>query len=85
MDTAQPGFRNRISRPLCGTFSEVFPNATNCGIQYTPDFAVLIGTPERLQINYRRFMERAQIPRVQEALLADGLDGISLLDSFMMQ
>ncbi len=65
------------------TFSEVFPNAT-MWYKYTPDFAVLIGTPERLQINYRRFMERTQIPRVQEALLADGLDGVSLLDSFMM-
>ena len=65
------------------TFIEVFPNTT-IWYKYTPDFAVLIGTPERLKINYRRFMERTQIPRVQEALVADDLDGISLLDSFMM-
>ena len=65
------------------TFVEVFPNAT-VWYKYTPDFAILIGTPERLKINYQRFMERAQIPRVHEALAANDLDGLSLLDSFMM-
>ena len=65
------------------TFIEVFPNVT-IWYKYTPDFAVLIGTPERLKINYRRFMERTQIPRVQEVLAIDDLDGLSLLDSFMM-
>lgn len=65
------------------TFIEVFPNAT-IWYKYTPDFAILIGTPERFKINYKRFMERAQIPRVHEALAGDDLDGISLLDSFMM-
>ena len=65
------------------TFIEVFPNAT-LWYKYTPDFAILIGTPERLKINYQRLMERAQVPRVHEALSADDLDGISLLDSFMM-
>ena len=65
------------------TFVEVFPNAT-VWYKYTPDFAILIGTPERLKINYQRFMERAQSPRVHEALAVDDLDGMSLLDSFMM-
>ena len=65
------------------TFIEVFPNAT-IWYKYTPDFALLIGTPERLKINYKRLMERAQIPRVHEALAGDDLDGASLLDSFMM-
>ena len=65
------------------TFIEVFPNAT-IWYKYTPDFALLIGTPERLKINYQRLMERAQMPRVHEALAADDLDGMSLLDSFMM-
>ena len=65
------------------TFVEVFPNAT-IWYKYTPDFAILIGTPERLKIHYKRLMERAQIPRVHEALAADDLDGMSLLDSFMM-
>ena len=65
------------------TFTEVFPNAT-LWYKYTPDFAILVSTPERLKINYQRFMERAQIPRVHEALVSDDLDGISLLDSFLM-
>ena len=65
------------------TFIEVFPNAT-IWYKYTSDFAILIGTPERLKINYQRFMERVQIPRVHEALATDDLDGMSLLDSFMM-
>ncbi|RKU10689.1 hypothetical protein C6502_10705 [Candidatus Poribacteria bacterium] len=65
------------------TFTEVFPNAT-LWYKYTPDFAILVGTPERLKINYQRLMERAQMPRVYEALASDDLDGISLLDSFMM-
>ena len=65
------------------TFMEVFPNAT-IWYKYTPDFAILIGTPERLKINYKRLMERAQMPRVHETLAADDLDGMSLLDSFMM-
>ena len=65
------------------TFVEVFPNAT-IWYKYTPDFAILIGTPERLKINYKRLMERAQMPRVHEALAADDLDGVSFLDSFMM-
>ena len=65
------------------TFIEVFPNTT-IWYKYTPDFAILIGTPERLKIDYKRFMERSQIPRVHKALASDDLDGISLLDSFMM-
>ena len=65
------------------TFVAVFPNAT-IWYKYTPDFAILIGTPERLKINYQRLMERAQMPRVYEALASDDLNGISLLDSFMM-
>ena len=65
------------------TFVEVFPNAT-IWYKYTPDFAILIGTPERLKINYQRLMERTQIPRVHAALAVDNLDGISLLDSFLM-
>ena len=65
------------------TFIEIFPNTT-IWYKYTPDFAILIGTPERLEINYKRFMDRAQTPRIQETLADDDLDGMSLLDSFMM-
>ena len=65
------------------TFIEVFPNAT-IWYKYTPDFAILVGTPERLKINYKRFMEKTQSLKVHEALATDDLDGMSLLDSFMM-
>ncbi len=65
------------------TFMEVFPNAT-IWYKYTPDFALLIGAPERLKINYQRLMERSQMLRVYEVLATDDLDGMSLLDSFMM-
>ena len=65
------------------TFIEVFPNAT-IWYKYTPDFAILIGTPERLRINYQRFMEKAQDPRIHKTLAVDDLDGMVLLDSFMM-
>ena len=65
------------------TFSAVFPNTT-IWYKYTPDFAILIGTPERLKIDYKRLMERARRPRVHEALANDGLDGVAFLDSFMM-
>ena len=65
------------------TFIEVFPNTT-IWYKYTPDFVLLIGTPERLKINYRRFMEKVQSPRIHQALAVDDLDGMALLDSFVM-
>ncbi len=65
------------------TFQAVFPHTT-LWYKYTPDFVILIGTPEKLQINYKDFMARAQIPSIREGLAHDDLDGISLLDSFMM-
>ena len=65
------------------TFIEVFPNTT-IWYKYTPDFVLLIGTPERLKINYQRFMEKAQSPRIHQALAVDDLDGMALLDSFVM-
>ena len=68
---------------IVSTFIEVFPHTT-IWYKYTPDFLVLIGTPAPLKINYQRFMERAQIPRVHQDLAGDDLDGMSLLDSFMM-
>ena len=65
------------------TFIEVFPNAS-VWYKYTPDFALLVGTSERLKIDYQRLMERTQMPRIHESLAADDLDGMSLLDSLMM-
>ncbi|MDE0009550.1 MAG: fused MFS/spermidine synthase [Candidatus Poribacteria bacterium] len=65
------------------TFIEVFPHTT-LWYKYTPDFVILIGTPEPLRIDYKNFLARAQIASISEGLAADDLDGLSLLDSFMM-
>ena len=65
------------------TFIEVFPETT-LWYKYTPDFVILIGTREPLQINYKNFVDRAQIANIREGLAADDLDGMSLIDSFMM-
>jgi len=70
-------------KTLVRTFIEVFPHTT-LWYKYTPDFVILIGTPEPLKINYEDFMRRAQIPSIREGLAHDDLDGMSLLDSFMM-
>ncbi len=65
------------------TFIEVFPHTT-LWYKYTPDFVILIGTQEPLRIDYKNFIARAQIASISEGLAADDLDGMSLLDSFMM-
>jgi len=65
------------------TFLNVFPHTT-VWYKYTPDFVILIGTPEKLRINFRDFMARTQIPSIQAGLRHDDLDGWSLLDSFIM-
>ena len=65
------------------TFIEVFPHTT-LWYKYTPDFVILIGTPEPLRVDYKNFLARAQIASISEGLAADDLDGPSLLDSFMM-
>ena len=65
------------------TFIEVFPQAT-LWYKYTPDFVILIGTRAPLQIDFLNFMARSEIASIEEGLAADDLDGMSLLDSFMM-
>ena len=65
------------------TFIKVFPKTT-LWYKYTPDFVILIGTLKPLLIDYDDFIKRSKIPRIQEGLAADDLDGLSLLDSFMM-
>ena len=65
------------------TFIDVFPETT-LWYKYTPDFVILIGTSKRLSIDYENFIERSKIKSIQEGLAADDLDGMSLLDSFMM-
>ncbi|MDE0297702.1 MAG: fused MFS/spermidine synthase [Candidatus Poribacteria bacterium] len=70
-------------KTIVRTFVNVFPHTT-LWYKYTPDFVILIGTPRPLRINYKDFLARAQIPSVREGLAHDDLDGMSLLDSFMM-
>lgn len=65
------------------TFINVFPETT-LWYKYTPDFVILIGTLKPLSIDYKNFMARSQKPNIREGLAADDLDGMSLLDSFMM-
>jgi spermidine synthase len=65
------------------TFIHVFPHTT-LWYKYTPDFVILIGTPEPLKINYKDFLTRAKTSRIAAGLAHDDLDGMSLLDSFMM-
>ena len=65
------------------TFINVFPETT-LWYKYTPDFVILIGTPKRLSIDYENFIARSKIRSIQEGLATDDLDGMSLLDSFMM-
>ena len=70
-------------KTIVRTFVQVFPHTT-LWYKYTPDFVILIGTPRPLRINYEDFLARAQIPSIREGLAHDDLDGMSLLDSFMM-
>jgi len=65
------------------TFIKVFPHTT-LWYKCTPDFSILIGTPGKLRIDFSNFIARAQIPSIREGLAYDDLDGMSLLDSFMM-
>ncbi len=65
------------------TFKHVFPETT-LWYKYTPDFVILIGTREPLTINYKDFIARSKQSGIQQGLAADDLDGLSLLDSFMM-
>ena len=65
------------------TFIDVFPHTT-LWYKYTPDFVILIGTRNPLKINYKDFLQRAKTSRIAAGLAHDDLDGMSLLDSFMM-
>lgn len=66
------------------TFKAVFPH-TSVWFKYTPDFSILIGTPERLRIDFQDFRKRMSIPAVKKDLaLVNMEDPLALLDSFMM-
>jgi len=73
----------RYYKMIIRTFIEVFPHTT-LWYKFTPDFSILIGTPEKLSIDFSDFISRSQIPSIREGLAYDDLDGMSLIDSFMM-
>ena len=66
------------------SFKKVFPHTT-IWFKYTPDFSILIGTPEKLSIDFQDFKRRMENPAVKADLeLVNMADPIALLDSFMM-
>jgi len=66
------------------TFKASFPHTT-LWYKYTPDFVILIGTPEKLKIDFRDFKRRMENEAVRADLeLVNMDDPIALLDSFMM-
>ena len=66
------------------TFKAAFPHTT-IWYKYTPDFSILIGTPEKLRIDYMDFKRRIEKESVKADLeLVNMSDPITLLDSFMM-
>lgn len=61
-------------RILMKSFQHVFPHATLWFMNHThTNFGILIGTPDRLQIDYRRFAEAFEIPKVKDSLQQIGL------------
>ncbi|MCR9197145.1 MAG: hypothetical protein NXI04_00715 [Planctomycetaceae bacterium] len=61
-------------RILMKSFQHVFPHATLWFMNHThTNFGILIGTPERLQIDYRRFAAAFEIPKVKDSLQQIGL------------
>ncbi|MBM3212728.1 hypothetical protein FJZ33_10945, partial [Candidatus Poribacteria bacterium] len=66
------------------TFKKAFPHTT-IWYKYTPDFCILIGTPEKLTIDYGNFARRMENHAVKTDLaIVNMSDPIGLLDSFMM-
>ncbi len=66
------------------TFKAAFPHTT-LWYKYTPDFVILIGTPEKLRIDFRDFKKRMENEAVRADLeLVNMADPLALLDSFMM-
>lgn len=61
-------------RILMKSFQDVFPHATLWFMNHThTNFGILIGTPERLAIDYSRFENAFQEPAVKESLRQIGL------------
>ncbi|HGJ64754.1 TPA: tetratricopeptide repeat protein, partial [bacterium] len=66
------------------TFKASFPH-TSLWYKYTPDFIILIGTPNELTIDLKKFIEKTQQPAIKADLASVNMDDpYSILDSFMM-
>ncbi len=71
-------------RMLVRTFVQAFPHTT-IWYKYTPDFLILIGTPEKLSIDFRALRERMGVDRIERDLKRSSMSNVfDLLDSFMM-
>ncbi|NLH48298.1 MAG: fused MFS/spermidine synthase [Myxococcales bacterium] len=69
---------------LVRTFQAAFPHTT-IWYKWTDDSIVLLGTQEKLRIDWPSFVQRAELPPVQADLAVSHAAGVySLLDSFFM-
>jgi spermidine synthase len=66
------------------SFKAAFPHTT-LWYKYTPDFVILLGTPEKLKVDFQNFAKRIEPPEIKRDLAeVDMDDAITILDSFMM-
>jgi spermidine synthase len=71
-------------KTIIRTFKASFPHTT-MWFKYTPDFVILIGTPNELRIDFQDFNRRMEKPAVKADLeLVNMSDPFALLDSFWM-
>jgi spermidine synthase len=71
-------------KTIVRTFKASFPHTT-MWFKYTPDFVILIGTPNELRIDFQDFKRRMEKPAVKADLeLVNMSDPFALLDSFWM-
>jgi len=71
-------------KTIIRTFKASFPHTT-LWYKWTPDFIILIGTPEELSIDLQDFIKRVEKPAVKADLETVNMDDpFVLLDSFMM-
>ncbi|MGB9596924.1 MAG: tetratricopeptide repeat protein, partial [Candidatus Poribacteria bacterium] len=71
-------------KTIIRTFKASFPHTT-LWYKWTPDFIILIGTPQELSINLQDFSRRMENPMVKADLERVNMDDpFALLDSFMM-
>ncbi|MEK7398824.1 MAG: fused MFS/spermidine synthase [Candidatus Poribacteria bacterium] len=71
-------------KTIVRTFKASFPYTT-LWYKWTPDFVILIGTPEEIKIDFQDFSKRMEKPAVKADLETVNMaDPFALLDSFMM-